>query len=360
MQLNLAIYSEDSTVISEEKLQKLSPSAQINYQTQSIHIKSDTLDITINVAPSQYIQQQLSGLLGFAQQMGASEQVYRKLANTQQVLGVIVTSGMDDSGSLKSLILGITSEYDGYFFTMNAFYNAENQFVVGAPNAPKQFFPPDLPNETPLSVARKKRSMALLKDKNIPVIEHLPVIEDENQVNLRSQDDILYRALCLAIVATHGSQPDVETAKSFVADYQLQAHLSPFEQHFLEQDQLDERMQVNMSWHYEACYVLLWTLGFTDTLGEPDDICDVQALIDIVRFKTTDELKAQATLRPISEILDEADLIYRYSWASTNARMQQQEPPNGIHPSVVYERHYAFNWLRRYGDADWDDVSADT
>jgi hypothetical protein len=27
---------------------------------------------------------------------------------------------------------------------------------------------------------------------------------------------------------------------------------------------------------------------------------------------------------------------------------------------VVYERHYALNWLTGYMDQDWDDISTDT
>jgi len=29
-------------------------------------------------------------------------------------------------------------------------------------------------------------------------------------------------------------------------------------------------------------------------------------------------------------------------------------------PGVIYERHYALNWMIRYGEQEWDDVSFDT
>jgi hypothetical protein len=31
-----------------------------------------------------------------------------------------------------------------------------------------------------------------------------------------------------------------------------------------------------------------------------------------------------------------------------------------LHPSIVYERHYALNWLIQYLDQDWDNVQTNT
>ena len=36
------------------------------------------------------------------------------------------------------------------------------------------------------------------------------------------------------------------------------------------------------------------------------------------------------------------------------------EPAAGLEPGVVYERHYALNWLTKYGDVGWDNVPTDT
>jgi hypothetical protein len=40
--------------------------------------------------------------------------------------------------------------------------------------------------------------------------------------------------------------------------------------------------------------------------------------------------------------------------------MKQQSPPAGLHPGVLYERHYALNWLIGYCDQEWDEVTTDT
>ena len=68
---------------------------------------------------------------------------------------------------------------------------------------------------------------------------------------------------------------------------------------------------------------------------------------------------AQVELRDIEEILDEADLIYRYDWACVDARMKQLDAPAGLNSSVVVERHGALNWLIQR-DGDWDDPDVNT
>ena len=66
-----------------------------------------------------------------------------------------------------------------------------------------------------------------------------------------------------------------------------------------------------------------------------------------------------AQLRSVSEILDETDRIYRIHWAVREAQLKEQPVPAGLDPDVVWERHYALNWLTWYAD-EWDDVTTDT
>ena len=43
---------------------------------------------------------------------------------------------------------------------------------------------------------RKQQSIALLKEQGVPYIEHLPVIENADEVRLRSAEEIARRAIC--------------------------------------------------------------------------------------------------------------------------------------------------------------------
>lgn len=67
-------------------------------------------------------------------------------------------------------------------------------------------------------------------------------------------------------------------------------------------------------------------------------------------------------LRSIDEILDEADLIYRYHWACVDARIHRKNVPADLDSGVVFERHWGLNWLIGKGtdDGNWDCVSTNT
>lgn len=81
----------------------------------------------------------------------------------------------------------------------------------------------------------------------------------------------------------------------------------------------------------------------------------------MAQFKHLDEMVAAAKLRDVSEILDEADLIYRYHWACVDARVNGSGPLQGLEESVVMERRAGLWWMLDIdGQDDWDDVAMDT
>ena len=60
------------------------------------------------------------------------------------------------------------------------------------------------------------------------------------------------------------------------------------------------------------------------------------------------------------EILDMQDLIMRYDWACVDARINGKEM-TVIDGEIVYEWHYALNWLTNANyTADWDSIRPDT
>jgi hypothetical protein len=79
-----------------------------------------------------------------------------------------------------------------------------------------------------------------------------------------------------------------------------------------------------------------------------------------MKERSTAQFIAEAKLRPFAQVLDQADLIYRYHWAVVDARIKNKPSPAGLEPGVVQERHHALNWLLGYMHQDWDEVSTDT
>ena len=105
---------------------------------------------------------------------------------------------------------------------------------------------------------------------------------------------------------------------------------------------------------------MLWALGFIDKLERPDAICDVKRAVTILRDNGRQGFLRKSKLRPQSEILDVADLIYRYHWVIEDVCVNGQKALAGLDLGVVMERHYALNWLIGYMGQAWDDISTDT
>lgn len=213
---------------------------------------------------------------------------------------------------------------------------------------------------TPEQLERKDRSIAILNAEEVPYIENLPVIASEAQAEMRTEEEVELRALCLTIVAAKGEGIEQSLIDDLVADFGLEQHFTPDELAFINNEQPTQQERVNFSWRYESAWVMFWALGFLDELPRPDRIADVPALVDIVVDNTTESFQEEAQLRSASEILDSADLIYRYNWAATDARINNREMPAGLNASVIYERHYSLNWLMGYMGQEWDDVTTDT
>ncbi len=81
-----------------------------------------------------------------------------------------------------------------------------------------------------------------------------------------------------------------------------------------------------MTWKYEAYWVLAWALGFIEELDYPEEVCDCDRAIQIVRDIPELSLLLQAAKpRGTQEILDEVHSIYRLDWAWLDARIKGNE-----------------------------------
>jgi len=210
------------------------------------------------------------------------------------------------------------------------------------------------------ALARKEKSIAQLKQKNVPTIQHLPVIEDSQSAKKRTKEAIAHRAIALCLVAVKGEGLEQAIVEKLTMQYGAQDYFTPKEKEFIGNSSPTQQDRAQFSWQYEGYWVMLWALGYVETLDCPDKVCDVQKAVKFLHGKTTEEFIANAKLRDFSEILDAADLIYRYDWAAVNARVKNLALPAGLDGGVVMERHHALNWLIGYMNQEWDDVTTDT
>lgn len=218
------------------------------------------------------------------------------------------------------------------------------------------------PNDRNLTaLERKEYTNRFLKSIHLDVADHLPLIEDFNNVRIQEKHDIACRAVILAglIDLAYDKRSSIEIHEYFKT-YNLLQFASTEEMEYLTKTERTKTEKAQMSWRKEALNVLFWALNKFDLLVFPDSICD------FTNYNFLPDLDSDpsswienSTLRNSEAILNETDLIYRIHWAVKDARINGNEIPAQIISGVVYERHIALNWLTMYAE-DWDDVTADT
>jgi len=212
-------------------------------------------------------------------------------------------------------------------------------------------------------VARKSNSEKILTERNIKVNRHLPCIEAESETTLRQPEEVAQRVTILAItnlVAFNQITPG--EGVDYLQRHDLWNFVTPDEADFLADPTQEKKNQV--TWKCECIWTLMWALNKVDDLPFPDQLCDLSNIppenYPVGKHKDPNDFINSATgIRSKKEILDANDLYYRLDWACVDARINGRQIAE-VHPGVVYERHYALNWLVHYMDQDWDDVTCDT
>ena len=208
--------------------------------------------------------------------------------------------------------------------------------------------------------ARKARSIARLRTEKVPTIEHLPWIEcDPN--TLQPVDEVARRTMVISLLAVYaepGGMPK-ETLDKYLDIRGVREDLTSSERAFLAKHQPSENDRGPFTWQYECANVLLWALGYVESLGSPTKYCTARDVSAIVAPRSVHDLVQSAHFRTAEEIFDETDLHFRYHWAARNAALRHQQARAGLILGVCYYRHYALNWLTDK-DADWDNVDTGT
>ena len=305
----------------------------------------------------------------------------QKILTLNSELAILTNGTMEDE--LKALALQVSQHIDGIAFCaaqtpMNPtdaqqFLNKNFQLILDTDghsevealevNINPKYFDPPKAEAGPGQLERKQRNEALLVTKGIKTNLNLPCIAAESDTTIRDSKEIAKRVVVLALTNLVAFKSiKGEEALNYLVQYEIMSWATPKEIEFLENPTEDRMLEE--SWKCEGIWVLLWAIGTVETLGFPNQLANLndipQELYPIGQDQSPQEYIDQvALLRPTNEILDANDLYYRMDWACVDARVNG-EKITGIHPGVVYERHYALNWLINYRDQPWDEVSCDT
>jgi hypothetical protein len=217
----------------------------------------------------------------------------------------------------------------------------------------------DSPEPTKEQLERKDKYTKLVESLNIPVSESLPVIEDSKSIKPRSTKEIAKRAIAVAVAAVKGEGMPYDEVMGIVKEWGITSYFSHEELAFINKINVTDQERLKYAWRYEGLDVLLWALGYKTDLPAPNQICNVKDDMGIIVNNKGILLIKNSKVRSINEILDMADYYYRLHWSAIELRLNDKSSES-INEEIIMERHYALNWLIRYMDQEWDDISTDT
>ena len=292
-----------------------------------------------------------------------ANKIWRRAERMEQMCTITVSPNWDDERKAQYLVQGMMGYYDyAQMFANGTVYNENGNIEVGHDDSqPKYWIIEGEDTDLPEAVQRKQRSIRQLKKEDVPTIEHLPVIPAAHQVTLRDTTEVARRAMALNFIARRAEGKSYKWYQDKIEKYQLEDAVTPEERAFAADDEPDEYMLLRFAQRYESYWLLLWALGFApNRLGRPTSFVDADRADQILDSRTAEKFIEKAELRDVDTILDELDLHYRYHWAVLDAELYGEPPPADLEPVVIFERHYALNWLIQSKDEEWDWVTTDT
>ncbi|MGB7340030.1 MAG: DUF4272 domain-containing protein, partial [Phototrophicaceae bacterium] len=291
-----------------------------------------------------------------------ASKVLRRAERMEQYIACEVTPDWDDDRQAQLLVEGLMAYYDyALMFAHGAIYNDNGNIEVGKEGSKPKYWvelvekdKSEVPNE------RKKQSLQILNREKVPFIKHLRNIPEDEFFTLRTEEEIIKRAIVLNLISRRADGKSREWLLEKLEQYQLSDVLTDEEAIFNEDTEPEQYISIMFSQRLEASWLLLWALRLVPDLVRPDTFADAALANEIIDTRSIDQFLIESQLRSKSEILDMLDLHFRYHWAVVDAELYGKKSPTGLKPDVVYQRHYALNWVTQLRDQDWDAITTDT
>ncbi len=212
--------------------------------------------------------------------------------------------------------------------------------------------------------ARMRRSIAILKKHGVEAARlDMPVQAREADARLRTPEEIIGRMAALfacAVKAQAYTSPrevaapaawSLNAIKKLDTQYGVNRLFTAKEAEYVVRS--PESQHETYLMRFEDCAVLLWALRMYE-LDWPAGRADVAAIARVIRDADTETILRLARPRPLNDILNMHDVTYRLHSVCVregDAAFTGAKPDH----DVVYERHYALNWLVAVdGISDWD------
>jgi hypothetical protein len=210
---------------------------------------------------------------------------------------------------------------------------------------------------------RKLASETLLHKRGIRINLQLPEIESNEEVQLRSADELFRRMIALWAVTGAAQLRDATYFRDYIVHHKMEPWLSDREREFLFSDAHTDEDCAQFSCKREALFFLAWCAGLIKQIEIPSSESSIKPIIALFpqEMEAPSRLQNAIRMRSKDATLDWADLLYRLHWAVRHASLINKPVPANLNVIAVQEWHQAVNWIIRYDDEDkWDCVETDT
>jgi len=196
---------------------------------------------------------------------------------------------------------------------------------------------------------------------DICIADSVPAVEGYSKpLSKRTVSEVAARTVILQCVTAVGFGVDPVPVKSWLHKENLWDQVSPQETALFSREELSDQDKRRAQWRKEAVWALLWVIGRVESLGLPTSTCDSRRIVDEIMpalGAPVAPFVEAAVFRTPAELLAEIDRVYNLHCYARPAYREGRLPKDLIY-SVLYQRHYAFEWFE--GEDDWDHVSVDT
>jgi len=179
---------------------------------------------------------------------------------------------------------------------------------------------------------------------------------------MRNPQEVTRRIKALIGVFQAATGRKKEEVIKILKDKALWSDVSENEKNFLLSPEEDSRfIALQLGWRAEAVYILLWALNHFNFSEIPKDETNLEQIKELLKaddfYSKIDAHNVQ--LRDPEEIIDMFERIYRINWELRDAQINDKELPDDYNPSIIYEWHYALEWLIKENE-EWDYIAVDT
>jgi len=201
----------------------------------------------------------------------------------------------------------------------------------------------------------RKKSQDTVKHLGGSINEALPLLD--NVEYLREAESVMDRCLALFAVVAHSYGFPSEKAKNWLVKENILEVLSPNERNFLENGIGDSNV---FKGNVECLWALTWALSIHSNL-DFSVLCSNDFIGLFPNLKCEESAKkfrAKARLRPLEEIVHQADLAYCLHWALMQLSVENNNTSEFLPIYAITNRRKALDWL--ICDQAWDEIPLDT